>query len=440
MTESDSLNTNSPGISSPDGSVLCISDIATHLGVGKSTVKLWFNKFSKAFPDSIIAGKNLFSRESIHFFQFIYDLSISGCSDDDILDNIMNFHASKKHQSQEPKEPPQTMNQPKPEETSSTQPDILGIVAKLFDSRFANTLESFAKTIIDQREKSLLIEEKRAEAELLKARAMESRAESERLKAEALNNLAAELGKSGIGAPSRPSNNENSLFRSIKNYPTPSFDDLDFMNAAAKHGVDLPELTEENLVFPSESATVPEQDHTPPVKTEEVKTEEIDDLSLLLDENSAENGDVSPGIDSDGIDDLSLLLDPEEASLLSGSGSESAPVNDIDDLSALLDPKDMPEEIDDLSALLDENTIENEIDDLSKLLDPSPETAPQESPEEYKTKILSRIINLKQKEGLSIEETTEKFNNEGVRTLSGKGKWTTKTIAGIYKYIDSVQK
>ena len=147
----------------------------------------------------------------------------------------------------------------------------------------------------------------------------------------------------------------------------------------------------------------------------------MDDLSLLLEESDG------PPLD---MDDLSLLLEPEDRGVL------SAP-EDMDDLSLLLEESDKaPQDMDDLSLLIDEEPQAA----------PKPPPAPPEKPvassgasteEDYKSTVLKKIIQMKRKENLSVEETTRRLNDEGFRTLSGKGQWDVRTIQGIYKYIDS---
>ncbi|MCP4113962.1 MAG: hypothetical protein GY737_00905 [Desulfobacteraceae bacterium] len=139
----------------------------------------------------------------------------------------------------------------------------------------------------------------------------------------------------------------------------------------------------------------------------------MDDLSLLVAEESAP------------MDDLSLLV-----------AEESAP---MDDLSLLVAEESAP--MDDLSLLVAEEPVP--MDDLSQLVaeEPGirPTVTPDENFEQYKSEIINIIIRLKN-EGLSVEETTRRFNNEGILNLKGKSQWSSKAIAQIYKFIEAVKK
>ena len=68
-----------------------------------------------------------------------------------------------------------------------------------------------------------------------------------------------------------------------------------------------------------------------------------------------------------------------------------------------------------------------------------PNITPQDNFELYKSEIINIIIKLKN-QGLSVEETTERFNMEGILTLSGKSGWSSKPINQIYKFIDAAKK
>ena len=136
--------------------------------------------------------------------------------------------------------------------------------------------------------------------------------------------------------------------------------------------------------------------------------------AVVLDQDNG-TGDISLEIDDTeavAMDDLSLLLDSQEPEpeQKEASGQPDTPGDAMDDLSLLLEEKKP-----DLSTSV---TLE---EDFKK----------------YKSEIINIIIKLK-KEGYSIDETTALFNDEGVKPLSGKSRWSSKAIGQIYKFIDSV--
>lgn len=53
-----------------------------------------------------------------------------------------------------------------------------------------------------------------------------------------------------------------------------------------------------------------------------------------------------------------------------------------------------------------------------------------------KEQILNRIISMKDNDGLNFSEIADKFNREGLKTLSGRGKWHRKTISRIYNNLE----
>jgi hypothetical protein len=85
--------------------------------------------------------------------------------------------------------------------------------------------------------------------------------------------------------------------------------------------------------------------------------------------------------------------------------------------------------MDDLAALLDEPAAEKK-----RITKPS--TTPEQNFEAYKSEIIAIVVNLK-KQGMDAEQATAALNEEGIRTLSGKGLWSTKAISQVYRLIDS---
>ncbi len=54
-------------------------------------------------------------------------------------------------------------------------------------------------------------------------------------------------------------------------------------------------------------------------------------------------------------------------------------------------------------------------------------------PDIYKADIIERIVEMRDKEGLSFSEIARRFNTEGLKTLSGRGKWRGGTVGNFYK-------
>lgn len=54
-------------------------------------------------------------------------------------------------------------------------------------------------------------------------------------------------------------------------------------------------------------------------------------------------------------------------------------------------------------------------------------------PDVYKADIIKHIVEMRDKEGLSFSEIARRFNTEGLKTLSGRGKWRGGTVGNFYK-------
>jgi len=125
------------------------------------------------------------------------------------------------------------------------------------------------------------------------------------------------------------------------------------------------------------------------------------------------------------LDDLAMLVEEKQ--------------DPLDNLGMLVEENQEP--LDDLGMLVEEN--QKPLDDLAmpvtKEQTLKPSIKPEDNFELYKSEIINIIIQLKN-DGLTVEETTEKFNTDGVLTLSGKSLWSSKSIAQIYKFIDAVKK
>ncbi len=188
----------------------------------------------------------------------------------------------------------------------------------------------------------------------------------------------------------------------------------------------------------------------------EILDSDVDDLMALIDDNNvgeavSNNLLNSDNSNSDIMDDLSALID-EEPTYLSPDILDS----DVDDLMALIDNEDeiliKPKSDKLLNNSLESNIIDNDddsMDDLFALVEPDnesispkiekPKASLEENFEKYKAEVINIIIKLR-KDGYSVEQTTELLNNEGIKPLSGKNRWTTKMISKIYKFIEAAEK
>ena len=220
-------------------------------------------------------------------------------------------------------------------------------------------------------------------------------------------------------------------------------------------------------------------------KSEQAVSEQLDDLSELIDSVSTESAHppepegAGKQLNTDpGLDDLSELIDRD----LHDETVETVQAADMDDLSMLIDasiagkdktdtpgPEAGDVEMDDLSLLIDPakeadstgqvqvDVKNDELDDLSKLIDTSdtgvsksPEAAlekpdeprikidfsPEDNLEKYKAEIIRIIIGFK-KDGKDAQQVTDILNNNSIKTLSGKPEWSFKAVAQVYKFIES---
>ncbi len=448
---------------------LTTADMAEQLNVGESTLKLWRKRYTKWFPPDASGDTGQYSEAAFDTFQVIAGCTASGMAPADI-EKVLS---EKKEKTTLSRQDSGTATDTE-RNTGTGEMNIAG-------------LDTILLMILEQQKKIAAASERRAAAEERKAFALESRAESEKLKANSIQEILFALKDNSV------QKTVSSLMDKIQRMPGPSSEELESLSSEFSTSMQdefdsLPELIEAVDSCIEEPETIDEVHHDeitepPPETPEEMDLgpatediaaetpdvtetpvveepiEDMDDLSLLIDAPPEESAvdeipidmdDLSLLIDSvperlvEDIDDLSLLIDEPQAATVEAD-------EDIDDLSLLIDtPATQPEEdIDDLSLLISD--APQDIDDLSKLIDPPAETQvktqaepvkadkPAEDAGAYKSQVLSRIIKMKEKDGLSVEETTKIFNDEGLKTLSGKGEWDTTTIAGIYKYIESVR-
>lgn len=453
-------------------------EVAQHLNVGVSTVKVWSKRYSKWLPATAKNNEIVFPQKTLETLQLIAECTESGMEAEAIemvLDDTLEEISDNNNDSDIKSE------QSEPEKNDPT---------KTFDNMAKGGIDDILLEILNQQKKIASAQDRRATAEERKAFALESRAEAELLKANVMQEMLTVFKEQSVQTT------VSSLMNRIQQMPGPSPSELDFdFNEKIE---ELQELTEsfpeetqpeppqrtESVVDSEDEVTAPlpevketvEPELSPP--EEEVPSaqqEDIDDLSQLIEpqetavtEHSDDIDDLSLLIDSDNselsddMDDLSLLIDDaktaevdttddiDDLSALLEKSEEKRVDVDIDDLSLLIEgsTNQNAEDIDDLALLIDEKPAEqksasDDMDDLSLLIDPPAKQVKekvQEKPApagDHKSQVLSKIIKMKEKDGLSIEATIQKLNDEGIKTLSGKGQWDTKTITGIYKYIDS---
>jgi len=413
-------------------------EIAQELDQDTSILKFILNRFSERLPANISENQKVYDRKLLPLFIFINEKLNSGMTPSEIdaaVDGRFNTR------------------------DSSATPSF----GPVFDSSW---MQELFKQFHEDRENLAEAREKRTEVEERKAAAMEKRAEAEKQKADAMSHIAmalqdmkdqargpekrAELAEKTAAAVTSAEDAQEpddllSLIDEIPEEPdgkeeTPDEQpDTDDLNALIRD-LDTEESTgsspDEDELF--DLADLLDDD---PTEAETLEKSDLDDLSMLLDqtdEAAFPTDDLSLLIEEDekdtsgnremALDDLSLLIHDEAET--DGSSGPSAVETETDDLAGLIDNEDetrgKADMLDDLSLL-----VENE--ERNSLI---PDISPDEDFEAYKQAIINIIIELKQ-QGLTPEDTCERFNKEGVRTLSGKSRWSVKTINGIYRFIDS---
>ena len=407
-----------------DSYALTLKEIAHRLHIGESTLNVWRNRYREWIPETLADDPGCYPEQVLDVFRLIARCTHAGFENDEIRKVLESMSGEKKEKKPDPRKSPE-----------GGERDTDGLTDVL------SSLKQLMTGMVTQQERIAEAQERRAAAQERMAYAMESRAENELIKTSVMRELVTAIQDLSVKG------SVNSLIEHVKNMPGPSPAELeDFSQDPGFDMDDLEELSEigedreQDVIIPDfdETAGV---SHDRSVDWAEAPRDVMEDdfPELPVEEEAMVE-----------MDDLSLLLDPED----------TVSMDDMDDLSALLDPEDRisePEDMDDLSLLLEpSDTLSmDDMDDLSKLIDdelplPEPVSAaappPVEKPkaraeapaeEDYKSKILKRIIQMKQKEGLSVEETAQRLNDEGLKTLSGKDHWDVRTIQGIYKYIDS---
>lgn len=316
------------------------------------------------------------------------------------------------------------------------------------DIEFVSMFKDMFQVYIEKQDRIALAQEALARVEEKKADAMEKRAAAEEKKADAMTNIALALQEMNQRHSATPQamGIAGRAVETLVLEESPEIDEspLDAGFSVSDPYSDLGDL--ESL--PEETQSAPEINNL---------SNDMDDLSKLVDSDlSSSNSPDNKDDNENDLDDLFSLVDmdtdvPKDLN------------EDLDDLSKLIEPArdERAGDLDDLSALIGEPSQSQEpMDDLSLLVagtgeklgqvppgmdsqmkeTPSikPNISPDQDIKKYKAAVMKSIIELKE-QGLTAQQTTDRFNRDGVATLSGKPAWGLKAIEKIYGFIDSAK-
>lgn len=155
------------------------------------------------------------------------------------------------------------------------------------------------------------------------------------------------------------------------------------------------------------------------------------DLEALAAETAENHKDIASNLA-----DLSQLTQEDDATAPPG----------LTDLSQLVESPDKPATQNNDTTDLIDLTEPHSPSDADKIKDtnaPPKKVAAPPPPKmekgDYKKKMMALIITMKEKQGLSSEETARQLNEKGYRTISGSGTWNKTMIEKIYIYIDQLR-
>jgi len=302
---------------------------------------------------------------------------------------------------------------------------------------------------IEKQERIALAQEALARVEEKKADAMEKRAAAEEKKADAMTNIALALQEMNQRHSATPQAMEIAG-RAVETLALEESVEID--ESPLDTSVSVSDPDSDLGVFES----LPEE--TQPAPEINNLSDDMDDLSKLIDSDLSLSN--SPDIEDDNendLDDLFSFVDMDT----DVPKDLNEDLDDLDDLSLLIEPVSDERDIDldDLSALIEEPAHPQEpMDDLSLLVDGieekagqvplredsqvketpliKPDISPDQDMKKYKAAVMKIIIELKD-QGLTAQQTTDRFNRDGIATLSGKRAWGVKAIEKIYGFIDS---
>ncbi len=435
--------------------------IADELNIGESTIQYWQDQYDSWIPCKDNDKEKWYPRQAISILRFIMESANSGMNEADIEKGLAErYPGAKVSYKQE----------------VSLNNHERGVQFMSGDS-VSGALKGLIEGLSSQQMRIADAQERRAAAEERKAAAMEKRAEAQKLMADALNNVAYALKHITAPRTERDSWNMPKIVNSLNREVLPELIEatqevfiqeqnelemqekvLDSLlndiseggtSSGISNGKDLNGLRKD----PEEKTALRLDDLSELVDQQpEDKALELDDLSDLLESASAETAPE--------LDDLSELVDqqPEDkalelddlSDLLESASAETAP--ELDDLSELVDqqPQEKALELDDLSDLLEvpSEKVKQEKEDnhgiagmpeKMKQTAVSPGEQIKKLPSDYKSKIIALIIQLKENRGMGVDDVTEYMNKKGYKTISGKGKWNSRTIDQIFEHIKLVR-
>ena len=420
-----------------------IEEAAKELRTGVSTLLLWQHIYSEFLNSPGEEGDQTLTREDIRLFTYISECTESGLTREEIRQALRNRATG-----QMPFFPRNAFKKDDDEE-----------ILSLLDEENP-TPSLLAHLVIQQR--------RLAAAEERKASAQERRLAIEEEKSQTLSAILTALATTGLPA--------------IHQQPAPSPVPTPAPSPAPVLAPDLDAEPEEPAeMLPPEPLeaklppAAPMDDLNALISDVPSPEEPVDDLWLLVNEAPPEASETMDNLwdlvdsptEKEALDDLWLLVDKmpgaapaEEAmdnlwDLVDEAPPEAHknPMSDTGldnlwtDTNEPADPAEPDAEMDNLWELVDARPPEKtkaatrpKPGAVKKGPTPPPtgKVAPDypTDPAGYKDFILKEIIGMKRREGLSSTQVAERLNAEAKPTFSGKGRWGTRTIEGIFRIIE----
>ncbi len=479
---------------------LTLKEIAHRLHIGESTLNVWRNRYKEWMPGGDTGPAECYSQDILDVFKLIARCTQAGFENQEIeriLHSMVGGSAEQRVTRPETAEKTRVgigeTEEPGTEKSDAGLKDVLSTLQDLMkgvvsqQERIASAQERRAAA----QERMAFAMESQAENEMVKTEVMRElvAAIQDVSMKSSVSSLMERVKNTSCPSPAELDDFSHDMgfdMDNLEELSANAFDDRDLRRSTfdfdetAGTGHSFPESAPDSVSTDDglEKSLSGDPDdfsfHSGPLDHD--MEPDVDNLSALLDPEDMPNdngtdafafsAEYDESSDLGGMDDLSVLLEPEDmrtagdmddlSALLEPEDMRTA--GDMDDLSALLEPEDLrkAEDMDDLSLLLEpDDKSPSGMDDLSMLIDDEPNkpsgpispdpVKPKETKaataatvdENYKSRILKRIILLKQKEKQTVEDVVRLFNDEGVKTFSGKDTWDIRTIQGIFKYIDS---
>jgi DNA-binding transcriptional MerR regulator len=459
--------------------LLTIKNLINELDMGKATLKFVLHRFSPWLATQVVNDETCYTEQAVTTLLKIKKFLDAGMLPEQVEASLaqeaelLKASASVQH----------------PAGNQGTIPvDIASV------SMFKDMFQAY----IEKQDRIALAQEALARVEEKKAGAMEKRAAAEEKKADAMTNIALALQEMNQRHNAAPQAMEiaGRAVETMALEESPDMDDLSLLvNETALTPEDIDDLSSliDSVSDPdSDLEDRPEETRSAPETNDQPN--DMDDLSKLLDSdlsssNSPDNRNDNKDDNEDDLDDLFSFVDmdtdapkdlngdPDDLSLLvDGTGEESGQVppgadTQTDDLWSLVSDTQgsnqeiqspaepsadgLAPEMDNLSALINEapensqatadttseeneDSVDAPTDSLTETPSIKPDISPDQDMKKYKAAIMEIIIELKE-QGLTARQTTDRFNHDGVATLSGKPTWGLKAIEKIYRFIDSAK-